>query len=296
MTLNHSTRGPISIRALLNVQSATVVLATAGVFGAMLDLPVPAVIASRAAIAIPGVWAIAMVRGNSLKLRADRETALLLFSGLLLAVHWVTYFHSVRVSSVAIGSLVTFSFPVMTAIVEPLLFRERYRWYTVANAAMIVVGMAIISELYLGRTIVLEGVVWGLISAALYTARNLISRNMATADEAERVLVTQLLVVAVVLSLSLFPAEWASLQPADWIVLILLGLLSTAVGHTLFIRALNRVGAATASIGVGLQPVYAAILAFYFVGEVPTISTMLGAVFILSAVLHQSIRRLKESG
>ncbi len=295
MIQNQSSPAPTRVRALLNVQSATLVLATAGVFGAMVDLPVPTVIASRAAIAVPGVCVIAMLRGNSLRLRLNRETALLVFTGVLLAVHWITYFHSVRVSSVAIGSLVTFSFPVMTAIAEPFVFGERYRWYTIMNALLIVVGMAIISEIYIGRSVVLEGVVWGLISAALYTARNLISRNMATADDAERVMITQLLVVAAVLSLFLFTADWSSLQLADWSVLVLLGLLSTAVGHTLFIRALNRVGAATASIGVGLQPVYAAILAYFFVREVPGVSTVLGAIFILGAVLHQSARRLRET-
>jgi len=69
-------------------------------------------------------------------------------------------------------------------------------------------------------------------------------------------------------------------------LLLVLGVLCTALAHTLFIDALARVSAHTASIVAGLEPVYGIALAFLLLGEVPSARTLFGGALILGAALY----------
>jgi drug/metabolite transporter (DMT)-like permease len=76
--------------------------------------------------------------------------------------------------------------------------------------------------------------------------------------------------------------------------LLFLGVVCTAVAHTLFIKGMKEIQAQTASIISSLEPVYGIILAFLFLREVPAGRTVLGGVIILSAVLFISLRTMRK--
>jgi len=66
-------------------------------------------------------------------------------------------------------------------------------------------------------------------------------------------------------------------------LLLLLGVVCTAVAHTLFIRGMRRIGARTASLISSLEPVYGIALALVFLGEIPAPRTILGGLIIVAA-------------
>ena len=71
---------------------------------------------------------------------------------------------------------------------------------------------------------------------------------------------------------------------------ILLALVTTAIGHTLFVNSLKYFKASTASIIGSTQPVFGIIIAFFFLNEIPTIHTFVGGALILATVVIESIR------
>ena len=71
---------------------------------------------------------------------------------------------------------------------------------------------------------------------------------------------------------------------------LLLALLTTAIGHTLFINSLKYFKASTASIIGSSQPIFGIIIAYFFLNEIPTIHTFVGGALILSTVVIESIR------
>ena len=75
--------------------------------------------------------------------------------------------------------------------------------------------------------------------------------------------------------------------------LLLLGLLTTAIGHTLMVRKLTYFSVSTASIISSIQPIFGIILAFLFLNEIPTLNTFLGGLLILSTVVIESVRSRK---
>ncbi len=75
---------------------------------------------------------------------------------------------------------------------------------------------------------------------------------------------------------------------------ILLALLTTAIGHTLFIQSLKYFKASTASIIGSSQPVFGIIIAYFFLNEIPNLNTFIGGILILMTVIIESIRSNKS--
>ncbi len=75
---------------------------------------------------------------------------------------------------------------------------------------------------------------------------------------------------------------------------IVLALLTTAIGHTMFINSLKYFKASTASIIGSAQPVFGIIIAYFFLNEIPTVNTFLGGSLILATVIIESIRSNKK--
>jgi drug/metabolite transporter (DMT)-like permease len=75
--------------------------------------------------------------------------------------------------------------------------------------------------------------------------------------------------------------------------ILLLALLTTAIGHTMMVRKLTYFSVSTASIISSVQPIFGIILAFFFLSETPTLNTFFGGLLILVTVLIESVRSKK---
>jgi len=210
------------------------------------------------------------------------------FSGLFLALHWSTYFYSLQVSNVSIAIIALFTYPIITTLIEPLFFRSRLQKVNLFTSALVTVGVIIlVPEFSLENNYTL-GLVIGLISALFYALRNLVSKRLVTTNRGDSTLVVQLLFAAFFLSPSLLFYNFRIDINTIWLILAL-SLITTTLGHTLFLLALKRLTTSTASILASLQPVYAIILAVIFIDEKLELNVIIGGVLILMAVIIQNL-------
>ena len=79
----------------------------------------------------------------------------------------------------------------------------------------------------------------------------------------------------------------------QWVWILLLALLTTALGHTLFVKSFQALTPTTSSILSCIVPVYGILWAYLILGEVPTTKTMIGGGIILSVVLLKTLRTSK---
>ena len=75
--------------------------------------------------------------------------------------------------------------------------------------------------------------------------------------------------------------------------LILIALLTTAIGHTMMVHSFKHFSVSTASIISSVQPIFGIILAFIFLNEIPNMNTFFGGSLILATVIIESIRSKK---
>jgi drug/metabolite transporter (DMT)-like permease len=75
----------------------------------------------------------------------------------------------------------------------------------------------------------------------------------------------------------------------DWEALLTLAILTTAIGHTLFVMSFKNFTVSTASIISSIQPIYGII----FLNEIPASKTVIGGFFILLTVIIESFQTKK---
>ena len=83
---------------------------------------------------------------------------------------------------------------------------------------------------------------------------------------------------------------------SQWQWLLVLAILTTAIGHTLFLNSFKHFSITTASILSSVQPIFGIIIAALFLKEIPTLMTVVGGLLILSSVVIESVRSYKVKG
>lgn len=295
----------LNIPALFSVHIATFLFGLAGVLGAVIGLNAIEVTFGRtlfASVALLVVWyltsrpSVSVKDGVTTKHPAKKPgiTWLAIFSGVMLAFHWVTFFAGIQLSTVAIG-LVTFSIcPVFVALLEPFYFREKFKASALVAALVVLIGVVIISGVYRGELVYPAGIACGIASGFSFAVLQLVNRKLAKTAVPVAISMVQNVVATVVL-LPIVAGGLADIQSGQWLLLIFLGIGCTALAHTLFINALKQVKVATASLIVaGLEPVYGIALAAFFLTQWPTPEVVLGGIIILATVIVVTYRQATD--
>jgi drug/metabolite transporter (DMT)-like permease len=276
-------------RNLLQIHAAVVLFGLAGLFGKFLDLAPVVIVFGRVALAAPTLLLAAALW--NLPLRPASRRGLLAFAalGVLLAVHWTTFFQSVQVSSVAVA-LITFStFPVFVALLEPPLFREGLRAGDLILAALALAGVVILIPSFEAGDRVTQGVLWGVASGLTFALLSLLNRHYVRQQSGITIALYQDAFATLALLPFVLP-RWPALGARDVLLLVVLGVLCTAVAHSLFITGLRGVRARTASMIACLEPVYGTALAALLLREVPSTRTTVGGLLVLGVAFYATVR------
>ncbi len=213
--------------------------------------------------------------------------------GAILAVHWVAFFHSVQISTVAIALLTYSSFPIFVTFLEPFIYNERLRARDVLIALVVFGGLVlVVPEFDLSNNLTL-GVIWGTFSGFTFAVLSILNRKYV-ADYSALVVTLYQDAVACLILLPFVGHTALSLTPGEWGGLILLGVVFTAVAHALFIRGMMAVKAQLASIIASLEPVYGILIALVVLNEVPSTREILGGVVIIGAIVYAT-RKSQET-
>lgn len=266
---------------LAGIHVAVFLFGFAGLFPRWIALPSVAIVFGRTFFAaiVLGIWARPFSRKISLLGRTD--LLLLAASGVILAFHWVAFFESVRVSTVAIALLSYSCFPVFLVLIEPLLFRERFHGRNLVFALIALSGVFLIVPGSGGSDTGFHGICWGLVSGMTFAVLMLINRGLAVRLPAGNIAFFQDLAAAVALAPFLVAGSVRFTLVYVGLLLIL-GVICTAVAHTLFIRGMKRVRAQTAGILALAEAPYGIVLAYMLLGEIPGMRTILGGAIILA--------------
>jgi drug/metabolite transporter (DMT)-like permease len=276
-------------QALFRLNAATILFGFTALFPKIIDLTPTGLVFARSLVAAAALALLVLSRRRSVRLGGAREYACVLLLGCLLSSHWVTYFHAVQVSTVAVGILSLFTFPVITVFLEPLVFGTRVKLFDIATAGSALVGVALIVPEFSLESHVAKGALWGVLSAFLISLRNVFQRRFLPARPSSVVMLYQVSVSTLFL-LPFLPRGFEA-RAADWMLpLILLGVFFTALPHTLLVSSLARLEAKTVGIVASLQPAYGVLLAAIFLSEIPSRRTLVGGAVIVSAALIESIR------
>ncbi|MFO7765753.1 MAG: DMT family transporter [Pelovirga sp.] len=281
-------------QGLLLLYLGLTLLSLNGLFAKLIPLDAFAMTQARSIIAIGGFYLFCRAYRMPLRVINIRYLVGIYGLGLVMGVHWGTFFHAMQISSVAVGILALFSYPMITILLEPLFTHRRLAIRDMLSGVLVLVGLLIMvwQDLQLGLSgNILQGTAWGVFSALLFSLRNLCQKYFFAAIPSGTLMFHQLVAVAILfLPFVNLPAT-RSLQLSDWLLLVMLGLLGTAAAHTLYTASLKVLAAKTVSLIGCMQPVVSILLAWMIIQEAPSIAVVIGgSIILLVAIAESAIR------
>ena len=277
------------LKHVLWLTLATILISTSGALGKFIDMPIAVIIWWRCALAALFLLLYCKYKKIDFGFKSKTDRITLFISAIFLGAHWITYFHALKVSNVAIGMLSLFTFPIFTAILEPLFSKVRFDPIHILLGVMVLTGVYFLAPDFDIKSSQLQGVFWGIVSAICYAIRTLMLKRPASQYNASILMFYQVVVLTCVLLPILFLKDTSAIT-TQYPYVIMLALVTTAIGHTLFVNSLRYFKVSTASIISSTQPVFGIIIAFLFLNEVPNWNTFMGGTLIISTVIIESIR------
>lgn len=247
-------------------------------------VPVPAV-----AIAFSRVWVAAAGLGLALLLGADADGRRLFSwkplrcaaTGALLGLHWAALFAAYKRAPAGTVILIVYLAPVGIALVAPRALGERVGRRTLVALALAVAGSVVIARPAVhaaGRT----GLLLAGFTAVSFVALVIASKPLAEVYGGLRLSLMEMIGAGVVLLPWAATTRWGSPR-WSWLLLVVLGLVHTALGIALYLGALSRVPATHVGIMGYLEPVGVVVVAWLFLSEQPATGTLAGGALIVAA-------------
>jgi drug/metabolite transporter (DMT)-like permease len=209
--------------------------------------------------------------------------------GCVVAIHWLTFYASVKLANASVGATCMALGPAVTALIEPWITGSRFERHNLLLGILVIPGVALVvggipGDMHLGFWV-------GVLSAAL--AAVFLSLNKRFLGHHDAMAVTWLELGAgflLIAAISPFatPAGASVVVPDahDGALLLILAILCTLIPFALSLATLRHLSAFTAQLAINLEPLYAITIAVLFLGEARELDSLfyVGVVIVLAAV------------
>jgi len=253
---------------------------------AAVDLGAEALAFLRLAIAAATLALTALALRRTDQLRPGGRLPALVALGIVQGVHWLLFFETVKLGSVALAVLTFYTAPLFLAVLAPVFLPERLS--RVALAALVPAGAGIALIAFADAAAVPASswaIATGLGSAATYAVLVILSKRLLLSRvEPLTVAFWDCLVGALIVAPALLLAD--RVLPAggrEWGAVLLLGVVFTGIWTLLYARLLRHVRAQTAGILTFLEPVSAVLLAWVLLDDPIGPVTLVGGALVLAA-------------
>jgi len=276
--------------------AAVFLLSLNGLFSKLIPLDAVTVTQLRSVMAALALLGFVLVKKRGLSLRNANEYVGVYIVGIILGLHWISFYHAMQISTVAIGMLSLFTYPVITVFLEPLFNKKSIQLSDIIAAIIVFVGIAMMvgEDLKQFDSAAMQGVFWGVISAVLFSIRNLLQKYNHSSVSSDSLILHQVIAIACMLILFIDVDSLVELNANDWVLMVLLGVISTAAAHSLLSFSLKHLPAKTIAMISCLQPLLAAGFAWLILGEVPTVGIVAGGLIIVSVAFYESVHHVSR--
>jgi len=262
------------------------------VLGKLITIDALPLVWYRMLIAVILVFVFVVLRKT--KLQTNKKTLLMMIlGGVLIAIHWVTFFWAIKVSTVSVALVTMSSGAFFTAILEPIWYKRKLIWYELLFGLAVIGGLLFIFQV---ETQFAAGIVLALISSFLAAIFSLINGKLVHQAAADVITLYELAAGVVFISVYLgvtqeFKATFFELSSSDWWYIFILASVCTAYAFIASVKVMRNLTPYTVMLTINLEPVYGILLAFFFLGEAEQMSSLfyIGAAIILATVVANGI-------
>lgn len=277
---------------------AVVLAGFTGVFGKLISLNEGLLVWYRLLFSSIILFLVVKLFNASNRL-AFKEKVAIAKVGMLITIHWVFFYGSIKYSTISIGVICYCLVSFFTAVFKPLLQKTRFQLSELLLSGVTLLGIGLIFHFDTSYQL---GIALGVVSsafAALYTIHN---ERLVRMYDSKIINYHQMLGGTLGLGILLpvylyfFPVKTLVPGVKDSVYLVLLSLFCTVGLYILFAEVLKKIPAFTVNLTFNLEPIYSIILAFLFFNESKEVNASFyaGLFFVTISVVLQTFISIRK--
>jgi drug/metabolite transporter (DMT)-like permease len=268
-----------------------------GILGALITIDAVSLVWYRVLIAFISLYGYLLYKKVSIRVSRDAFFKLF-FTGAIVAAHWILFFKSIKLSTVSVTLVTLSSLTLFTAILEPLLKRQKISRVEIFTGLLIISGIYMIFKFESRYS---AGIICGLLSALCASIFSIINSKQIQNRPAPIISFYELIGAWFWVSIYLLISEGlkapVGLSLSDLFFLFILGTICTSLAYVAGVAVMKELSAFRVALITNLEPVYGIILAFIFFGkkEQMTPGFYAGAIIVLGTIfLYPYLKNIKR--
>ena len=269
-----------------------------GVLGKVISIDAVPLVWYRVLIATTTLFAWFIITKKNIKI-SRKQFFQFFLTGAIVAIHWIFFFHAIKVSTVSVTLVCLSSFTLFTAILEPLIKKQPIQIGDILVGLIIILGIYMIFKFEGQYTL---GIIFGLLAAVASSLFSTINSTLVQKSEPSIIGFYELVGGLFWITLyrlydgSLIHSPF-NLSLKDWLYIGLLGTLCTSVAYVAGVSVMRTLSAFRVALITNLEPVYGILLAFIFFKdkEQMTAGFYIGAAIILSTIFFYPIYKKRRN-
>ncbi|GAB4249847.1 MAG: DMT family transporter [Vicingaceae bacterium] len=269
-----------------------------GIFGKLIEAPSFVLVWYRVAIAIAAIFIFFKLK--KIPFLLDKKWLLRsLGVGVIVAVHWITFFESIKQSNVSVALICFSSTTLFTALIEPFIFKRKIKVYEILLGLVIIGGLSFIFTVELQYKL---GILLSIFSAFLASLFTVINGVFVKQQDAKVISFYQLIGCLLLVSIYSLVVSGVSFAPYklnlnDVVWVLILGVVCTAFAYIASVQVMKQLSPFTVTISVNLEPIYSILLAvaIWPQSETMSLSFYIGSAIVLMAILANAYLKNLET-
>ena len=281
-----------NLKSYLHLHFIVFVWGFTAVLGALITLDALPLVWFRMSIAVAIIFIYSAATKTRLKIPVKTLIGFL-FAGLVIALHWFTFFQAIKVSNISVTLACMSTGAFFTSLLEPIFFGRKVIFYEVLLGLFTVAGLYIIFHF---QGDFLNGILLALSSAFLSATFSIINGKYAKEYNPVIISFYELLggvffFSAYLLFSGSFTAAFFTVSANDWLWLFILGSFCTAYAFIASVQVMKFLSPYTVMLTINMEPIYGIILAVLVFNDKEKMSSTfyLGAAIILTTVIINGI-------
>ena len=228
---------------------------------------------------------------------STKQFYIMLICGVLIALHWVFFFHAVKLSNVSVTLSVMSAGALVTALVEPIFYKRSFVWYEIVLGLIVVIALGLIMQTEYHY---IAGIMFAFFAILLSVAFTLINGKAIHKSDARVMSVYQLGAGAICMSVIIlmqgkFTVEFFSISNTDILWISILAIVCTAYAFVVSIAVMRHLTPFSLMLAINMEPVYGILFGILIFGsdEKMGLTFYIGTLLILLSVLTNGFLKLK---
>ena len=255
-----------------------------GILGKLIHLDAFVIVWHRVLIAFVALGIGLVYLKKSFKINSKTNLWKVFGVGIIVALHWMTFYKSIQLSTASLGILCLSTTTIHVTWLEPLIMKRKFSWIEFGLGLLVIYGIYFVSSDFKADDF--EALAYGLTSALCAALFSVFNARLAQDIPSSTITFYELLIGFIFMSVVLLftgdlNENLFTMTMSDFLWLLFLGILCTSFAFLATIEVVKRLGAFTVSLSINLEPVYTILLAIVILNE----NELLGFQFYMGSAI-----------